>query len=325
MSLTLKAVKIDYIAFRMSSGRKSATIIKDEQCLTSLIEFYGDIPVEQINDLVPFFAPDRWSSASYRNSHVSVFRSFFEFCRKRGYAPLTFDPMYGLEFAPNPPKDKRYVPVDEFPALLDAAQNPRDRIIIALGLYLFLRQGEITGLVLNSYDAEEKRIGVRVFKTNLFDRMQVNSELAVELDRWLTHYRASSRFLSPSSFLVPSRTPATAISSYLPGRPFSRPYRATQAALAALGWRDDEIEGEGGHLLRRSGARGLYYHLRDEQGNERAMALVQRRLHHANRAMTERYIGVTIEDGELDDLLLGKPMFKPRAEGAVILPFRRVE
>jgi hypothetical protein len=91
-----------------------------------------------------------------------------------------------------------------------------------------------------------------------------------------------------------------------------------------LGWTDEEIDGEGGHLLRRSGARALYFHLRDNLGNERAMALVQRRLHHANRAMTERYLGITAADSELDDLLLGKRMFAVPDSLAAVLPFRRV-
>jgi integrase len=324
MSLTLKTVKVEYIAFRKGSGRKPATILKDEQCLVALVTFYGDIPVDQITNLERFFSPERWSSPAYRNSHVSVFRSFFEFCRKRGYAPLNFDPMYGLEFAPNPAKDKKFIPVEEFPALLDAAQNPRDRIIIALGLYLFVRQGEITGLRVSSYDTDEKRIGVHVYKTNQFDRMQVNSELADELARWLNHYRKSSSFVSPSAYLVPPRTPTQGQLTYMPTRPFSRPYRATQGALAALGWTDDEIDGEGGHLLRRSGARALYFHLRDGLGIERSMALVQRRLHHANRAMTERYLGITAADSELDDLLLGKRMFAVPDSLADVLPFRRV-
>jgi integrase len=324
VSLTLKTVEIEYITFRKGSGRKPATILKDEQCLLALLTFYGDIPVEHITNLDAFFDPARWSSPSYRNSHVSVFRSFFEFCRKRGYAPLNFDPMYGLEFTPNPAKDKKYIPVEEFPALLDAAQNPRDRIIVALGLYLFVRQGEITGLRVASYDPEEKRIGVAVFKTNQFDRMQVNEELADELERWLRHYRRASSFVTPQAYLVPPRTPTQGQLTYMPTRPFSRPYRATQAALAAFGWTDEEIDGEGGHLLRRSGARALYFHLRDNLGNERAMALVQRRLHHANRAMTERYLGITAADSELDDLLLGKRMFDIPDSLATVLPFRRV-
>lgn len=310
----------EYLGYRRGTRKKPSTLLKDEQCLTALLKHYGEIEVDILKDVDSFFV-DFVGSASYLNSHVSVFRSFFAWCRQRGYMPYIIDPMYGREHAPNPPKVRKYVPVDQFPDLLDAADHPRDRAVIALGLYLFLRQGEITTLRVG--DLDWTHIGVRVWKTNQSDRMQINSELRVEMDRWLRHYADEAGPLDPDWLLVPARGQGFARMPLRPTEPFQRPYRATQRALERLGWTDDEIDGEGGHLLRRSGARALYFQLRDGEGNERALALVQRRLHHASRAMTERYIGLTMDDADLDHLLVGRPMFPEVASN--VIPFRRRE
>lgn len=319
MSATLKVAKQDYITFRIASGRKNSTITKDMQCLRALLEFYGNVELDDIN-LDRFFASDRFRSASYRNSHVSVFRSFFEFCRNRGLMSPDRNPMFGYEHSPNPPAEKKYIPVGKFTDLLDAADEPRDRIVIALGLYLFVRQGEITGLKIR--DVGRTHIGVRVWKTNQFDSMQVNTELRAELSEWLAIYARRLGALQPDWPLVPVLTPSWGKLVLDPSRPLLRPYKATQRALTRMGWTDDEIDGEGGHLLRRSGARALYFELRDMQGNERAMSFVQRRLHHSNRQQTERYIGVTADQKEMDDLLVDKPMFTTATRENVI-PFRR--
>jgi integrase len=264
------------------------------------------VEVHFLNDLDDFFSAAAFDSSSYFNSHVSVFRDFFKWCRARGIVPMNFDPMFGREHAPNPPAEKKYIPVEQFGDLLSAAENPRDRMIVALGLYLFLRQGEISTLRVE--DIRDDRIGVRVWKTGQFDRMQINTELAEELVRWLRVYRPPSGFLCPSTRLEWGHR------VHDPNRQFLRPYKAVQRALASLGWEDEEIDGEGGHLLRRSGARALYFALRD-QGSERAMALVQRRLHHKNRDMTERYIGVTADDAELG-VSSSRSAHVPRRRGA---------
>jgi integrase len=313
---TIGTTVVEYLSFRQGSGRKPATLLKDGQCLTALLTFYGsetEVSAINLNDFFQNFV----GSASYRNSHVSVFRGFFEYARKRGHCPLDFDPMYGFEHAPNPPKDKKYIPVELFPELLNATDDARDRFIVATGLYLFLRQGEISTLRVG--DVHSDRIGVAIWKTNQFDRMQINYELSVEIARWLAVYRREA-VVGPNTYLVPSTTYLWGKRTYNPAIPLERPYRAVQRALARLGWQDEEIEGEGGHLLRRSGARAMYFALLN-QGSERAMAMVQRRLHHATRAMTERYIGITAIDSEMDETLIGKPMF-PVAQDAKVIPIR---
>lgn len=229
--------------------------------------------------------------------------------------------MFGYEHAPNPPAEKKYIPAEQFIDLLDAAEEPRDRIVVALGLFLFVRQGEITGLRVG--DVGRTHIGVRVWKTSQFDSMQVNQELRAELSEWfVTYARRVGQPLRPDWPLVPALTPSWGKLVPDVTRPLQRPYRATQRALARMGWTDAEIDGEGGHLLRRSGGRAMYLELRDRQGNERAMSFVQRRLHHAKREMTERYIGVSADQKEMDDLLVDKPMFAAIPRDNVI-PFRR--
>jgi integrase len=312
MGAQLASAVAEYVGHRSTAGRKPATVKKDRECLAALLSHYGDVPLGTLAEVDSFFRMKvPLVGASNINSHVAVFRSFFEWCRHRDYT--TLDPMYGREYLPVPPEEKRYIPQGDFSSVLNAARIPRDRMVIALGFYLFSRQGEIA--TLRVADVGRTHILVRLHKTNELDRMQINSELGAELRRWHEAYSSAVGILRPEFYLTPALERGSR--KLRPTVEHSRCYRSIQRALTDLGWEDEEIDGEGGHLLRRSGARALYLHLREQTGAHHAMDVVQRRLHHANRAMTERYIGIKVTDQEMDDLLVGKPMFPERAESNI--------
>jgi len=76
---------------------------------------------------------------------------------------------------------------------------------------------------------------------------------------------------------------------------------------------DDEDEEESGnrkgiHVLRRSGARAMFDALRAE-GHDGALQRVREMLHHSSVKMTELYLGVSLEQELLDQVIRGKRMF----------------
>jgi integrase len=222
-----------------------------------------------------------------------------------------------------PKKDKRRVPVTKFQALLDVAEYPRDRMIIALGLYLFLRQSEMATLRIKDINLTNGEINVTVHKTGDFDIMPICSELDNELRRYLTWYTEQCDGLDPEWFLVPSRTN---IGGRLNNGTFSkgqnmklRPERmmtkiedVAKNALELIGHpvRDENGKGlfEGIHTLRRSGARALFDEMRN-QGYDGALQRVRAMLHHASGTMTERYLGISVERTQRNEALIGKSMF----------------
>ena len=81
------------------------------------------------------------------------------------------------------------IPVERFPDLLDAAGSARDRMVVAIGLYTFMRGSEIQLLRVNSVDFRDGVIHMRRQKTNEDDSMPICLELREELVRWLAFYR----------------------------------------------------------------------------------------------------------------------------------------
>jgi integrase/recombinase XerC len=87
-----------------------------------------------------------------RRTRWSIVRGFLAWLRTEGI--LTNDPMRGMQ-APKVPKAvHRALAGDTAAALLDACANPRDELIVTLGLQLGLRRGEIARLEVGSFSPD---------------------------------------------------------------------------------------------------------------------------------------------------------------------------
>ena len=264
------------------------------------------------------------ASLNLCRSHLN---SFFGWCRQRKITPATHHPSVRKAWKVLRTK-KLIVDVDEFEDLLEAAQTPRDRMVISLGLYLFLRASEVQSIRLKDVDLEAGNIDVTVWKTKQRDTMPISEELDAELRAWLTYYTEQVGVLKPDYYLVPSRhlsgivyDPETqrlavreeSIETLRPERRLARPAVIVGRALREIGYPAiDSTSGEttrqGVHVLRRSGARALFDHLRDE-GYDGALQRVRVMLHHASVEMTELYLGLELEAKLRNEAFCGKPMF----------------
>jgi integrase len=270
------------------------------------------------------------------NLAKNVLHLLFEFARVRRHVPATwFNPCTGRKNYKGTPGEKRRIPASEFPQLLDATKNPRDRIVVALGLYLLLRQSEMKELRLGDVDLHHGEVAVRVLKSNKFDVMPITVELDKELRRWLTFYAERAGELQDRWHLVPAKSPYkvtresvhhpyrvdTDMYEFRPEKPYGEPHNAVIAAVAALGYATYNERGEmhrdGVHTLRRSGALAIYTRLSSE-GHDRAMGTVQEWLHHSSVRTTELYVGTDVNRKLRNDLFRGKEMYPMAPQANVI-------
>lgn len=266
-----------------------------------------------------------------------------EMARLRGFSRWLQDHLYlqtNIEpFRARPPKiietEKLKIPSSQFPALLNAASHPVERLVLALGVYLFLRQGEIKYLRVGDVDLEAGRIKVTVIKTKTpIDWMPISAELDSELRRWMTYYaRNIDGPLEPSYYLAAGRTSPRFINTkgvagavgwetrLQPTKPCHKPEKYVQKAMREIGFAtispDGRAMSEGVHTLRRSGALALYVRLL-EMGYDGAARTVQAMLHHTSLAMTERYLGINLDKKRRDTLILGQPMYRSAPEAQVL-------
>jgi len=287
------------------------------------------------------------------NLYMSMLSGFCTWARHRKYLPLGNNPMATVETLELADKDRYQVPAADFPRLLDCARTPHDRIVTALGLYLFLRQSEVANLRVGSVDldATPPRMKVMVSKNRSAGFkiyvMPISEELEVELRRWLTWYandvKDTHGSLQDEWYLVPRRNApkmtndgtgykgGTALwpdtGNCIPTVKLINVHRYAQRPLERLGVPMRGLDGasnmEGVHTLRRSGARALFDALVERGEGDGALKKVSAMLHHKHTQMTQHYLGIKADEKELMDLLGGKPMF-PKNKSDNVVPLHAV-
>ena len=300
----------------------------------------GNIQVGHITErhVAGYFAARQGSGVQPQslNLELSILRDLWRFAIRRKAARAGSDPFAERRPFRVIPKPRLRIPPAEFPRLLDAATHPRDRMVVALGLYCLLRQGEITALRIQDVDLANGYIHAVITKSSKIDDMPISEELDGELRRWLTWYTQHvGAPLNPNWYLVPAKTPPRAVGKALldpdlaalrPATRMTNPERAIHRAMAAAGYDlradDGSSRREGVHTLRRSSARALFDTL-SEQGHDEALRIVQATLHHASVVVTEGYIGVEIDKRKRDGIIKGKKMFPVNREN--VIPLKQKE
>jgi integrase len=298
---------------RTAAGYAPATIRAQVTTLAYLVTHMGDRPLSDLG-VVEVSSFLGWrkregDAPGTLNKHRSHLGAFFKWARAHSFMPAGSDPLASVRAEKVMPARKLRIPAEDFPALLDAADDPRDRVIVALGLYLFLRGSEIASLRWRDYNAKSAEMAVTIEKTKQRDVMPVSAELDEELRRWAATLTIRRR----EDFIVPARvTQLGAPPILVPTRPHPQAYRNVQRVLEAAGYpvrgENGETLREGQHTLRRSGARALF-DARVEEGYDGALREVQAMLHHATGAMTEKYLGLDLDRARRNRNIGGKPMF----------------
>jgi len=344
---SLSYVINEYLKSQVAQGKGDETIKHHRQTLRRFMQVNGNILFRNVREwhVTNFFqeiAVTRGPSSL--NVDRAVLNSFFEWGRQTRRFPLNVNPMWGVKTFKVVQRERQRVHVSDFPRLLDAAEHPRDRVVIALGLYQFLRQSEMKTLTVGRVDLKSGTILVDVHKTKQQDLMPISAELDEELRRWFEYYTwAINGPLHPELPLIPQKTrptgrrnPETGLIEPLPrSGPDLDPSRRleyrleviAQEALKKIDFpvktvsKTGRLKGEGIHTLRRSGARAWFDYLQSMEPWEdpRTGELirppsypirpVQAALHHKQQSTTERYIGLEPDRYERDLLMRGRRMY----------------
>lgn len=308
---SLQQASREYVSWRRGQGYSINTVKNDKVALNFAMRSLGpQIPIHEIDQervmkVIDLAAVTRTGSSL--NMIQSSLSAFFRWCRMRGHMPVDQDPLLGLRYRRVPRRDRKRLHITEFPAFLEAAKDPRDRMFAALGIYLFLRASEAVALRVRDVNLGTGEISVTIFKTDDHDLMPISSELDREIRRFLLHYQEECGPLNPDWYLVPARIQAGFGHHRLnPTAKISRPHDVVKRILTNYGWEDTHQQGM--HLLRASGARAWFDEL-NGQTIDGALRLVQTHLHHSSTAMTERYLGLTADRVRRDELVSGSAMF----------------
>lgn len=325
----------EYLGSRRSAGYAKNTLRVEQQALDLLLVTVGNIQSRSLDakhgEMFVAAMTGKAMKPSTVNLYRGAFRRFCKWAAQRRYIPSTANPLGSTRNLRVIAQPRRRVASRDFGRLLDAAEHPQARIIVALGLYLFLRASEIILLDVEHVSLDDGKIRVFQPKTGRWDDMPISKRLDAELRRWLTWYAAdladTKGPLQPHWPLVPARKQSTLWndgSGKCGGRPMiplkgqmNPPRRSAQIqgkvqdALRGVGWDVDPSDREGVHTLRRSGARALYERLItiEDRARDDAIGTVQAMLHHKTRAQTEHYMGLEAEQERRDLLLRGMDMF----------------
>lgn len=296
----------------------------------ALIQVVGDLDtarVEAVHVDRLFTAKAEWAPGT-RNNHQSHLRLFFEWCRFRGFMRKDSDPLFGWSHQKYSTPDRLRIPVTEWERLFGACSTEIQKIIIATGLFLFLRSSEQQAIQLKHVHLDRSEIEIYRKKTRDHDTMPISSELDSYLRPHLV-WLAGQGISHPDHYLIPTRTyPRNSADGtgfiagtgkLNPDRAFLHPHRYVQRVLAKAGYPTHQ---EGEHTLRRSGARA-YFDSLVSQGYDGALRRVQSMLGHKNAAMTEHYLGLTLDRQRRNNDLRGQPMF-PALQDVHVIPLREV-
>lgn len=310
-----------YLQDRRAKGAAKGTLRNQDRYLRYLLADVGNINTRSLapRHVDAFWAAHPNLSPGSKNNARSALESFFKWCRARGHLARDADPLEGVKKFRVDERPRLLIPQSEFSTLIAEQKDPRYRIALALGLYTFAGVSEI-GL-LRWQDDLGQRLQVYRPKTGMVDEKPICAELREELDRWRLAYAAKmGRPVEPSWYIVPGVVGG----QYGPGRKRT-PTNLNPVRRASLGSMFTTIlvragyyqPGEGGHTLRRSGARALYDQL-TSVGHDRAIRIVQAMLGHRSIANTEIYLRLSLDRKVRDDLLSGKKMFPSGGDAAVI-------
>lgn len=338
-----------YLDAREAEGVAKNTLANNKCTLKRMLAVVGNIYVENIK--VQHVTSTLKDLRRTRKDHAvnqawSNMKTFFTWCVTDARC-LTAGkhPLAGKKAPKFMKKDRDRLPVTDFSRAIDAAQNPRDRILIALAIYLLNRDAEIKTIRVGDVDFIAQRIKVTMTKTRKEKRKPMVAELERELRRWLTYYAEQCGELQDHWFLVPAYTrPKLAYRTdengkrvrycdrsaqrLNPERPIGRSTLVTGYIFETIGFETKDADGrskrEGMHTFRRSGSTALWDRVTAEVGADRAGDVVQEMGGWESRAMMHDYVGRHSREFARDQILLGQVMYPEAVDGENVRHLRAI-
>jgi len=303
-----------YEKYIQAQGLAANTRKNRLQTLNHAKKVWGNPVIRRIkhSDVADYFdAHPDWAPKT-RNLYLGAIREFFSFCRNTQIAPFDFDPTRGWRNVREPASERFWLPPQEFPYLLDSAEHPRDRMIVAVGLFALLRGSETRILSFGDVNLKTGNLHVYRPKTKQEVQLPIVLELEEEFEKYFKWVRATQGDIMPGWVLTPVRkaniftgpgggcVPAVEMKM---DTQYQHIYQPVRKAFVELGY---DLPGKtGNHALRRSGARMLLDFFRQVEGEQSAVLRVSNMLGHKNLKDTLNYIGLDVEAEQLHVKLRG--------------------
>lgn len=285
---------------------------------------------------------NRWHNRQHRSARTgrgpsaikadrATLRQFVEFLHHKRWVAPNFNPLYVIAKAGRTigtedvrrKKVMRRIPHDEWPALLDAAAHPRDRLLVACGLWWARRVSDLAIMQWRHLDLSTSddfpNGSVELFNVKKgrrvgLERLPIHPDLRAEFDRYLTWFREHHGEPKPVWPLVPHKVSSGTLRTFKKDRstwaivpeqptPASNLTNNVHKVLRAYLGPDVDLYGEGGHTLRRSGGRWV--------AENWGIEVAQRLLDHQTTTQTRVYVGWSREDAKLSDVMRGGPTPEP--------------
>mgnify|MGYP000096467161 CR=1 FL=1 len=309
-----------------SASKATATLRNYNTTLNRLQFVVGDIDiatldVEHVDRMVASMREQGLAAGSINNS-IGNLSSFCKWARARGHMSHNQDPIADRDPIREQPKVLEWIPMSQFPHLLDSARDPLDRMLIAMGLYTMSRQSEIVNVQLKDIDLDAGFIDMTIFKSRDTDRVPISRELDRELRRYLKWYQQElGRPLEEGFYLICGKKPVGFQTLGLdPYSWYKKPEEIVRRTLERAGMKTPDRVGV--HFLRRSAARAAFDEL-VKSGYDGALRQVQTWLHHKQSTQTEHYLGLTLDRDARDKQVRGRALF-PSLEADNVVPLREV-
>lgn len=311
----------EYVAHLRAKGRADNTVASYQTLFNRALVEWGDIATNTVEPIHidRLMAAAGWS-ASTQSQYVSQLRAFWKWLRACRYTWPDHDPTATWGALKVPEKEHMRVPRHDFWNLLEAAKHPRDRAVVAVSLFTFLRGSEIVSLRWRDVRFDEGILKVKRHKTKTLDDLAISNELREELVRWQNWYRSDQGIIKADWFVTPSKGPDFYIQNPDTGRlmvdrnrlarlkpdvKLGKPYECVQRSLKACGY---DTHGQGVHTIRRSGAYERFRVL-SEQGTDMAIMEVASTLGHSDIRTSQRYIGWNMAREKRNENIIGRDMF----------------
>ncbi len=308
----------------------------EEHTLLSFMKVTGNLLTKSIDAR----HVDRWMiehpnwEPSSRAKQVARLSTFQTWCWTRRYMARGEDILASYRRLKVPEKERPRIPLEEFGSFLERAVNPRDRIVVALGLFTVVRVSEMIQIqwrhILDLEDEEERRISIYRRKTQKWDKLPIGPDLYDEIVRYRLALCKALSVAAPQPdwwVVCALQRPQTrnergvyikaeGPDRFLPHVQLGNPRPRIQRIMRQIGLGE---KGNGMHVLRRSGARAYFEDLRrDDVGKDEALTIIQSMLGHASVKQTQHYIGFESSRELRDRTIRRRRMLKPDKGGDVI-------
>lgn len=287
----------------------------------------GSLRPEHCEDF--FYGPGDSLSATCMHTtlatHKGRLKRFLAYCHRREWLPLSPDVMLeGINPKGRRNRNRYRMTLPELRRLLEAAEKPRDRALIAFVANTGVRISEAVAMRVGDVSLPRGELFVTLVKTNEETVLPLSLDLERELRAWLTHYAESVGKLERSFTLFPPYYPARFVGPSLTAprqlNPTARIAQARALLKPIAEKAGIELEpGDGWHTIRRSFARIVYEAARGH-GHDDALRITQSALNHSRAETTERYLGLNLERQRYTDMMKGKPFLTADIEPGKVIP-----